>query len=145
MGRSNVAARTSNSQSIEPGFESSYCHFKSSAILFIPHCHSSLSCINGYLATDRWISHAVVAAWLNASQRTGLPGGEVSSALNSPKDWISRCMERCNYYNNHIVIMMFSKINIVRGFLLEMYIFCGISLIRDTIYFSFASKDWICF
>ena len=36
-----------------PGFESSYSHFKALAILFIPHCHSSLSCINEYLATDR--------------------------------------------------------------------------------------------
>ena len=30
-----------------------YCHFEALAISFNPHCHSSLSHINEYLATDR--------------------------------------------------------------------------------------------
>ena len=53
MGRGSTVVRTSGSQSREPGFESSCCRFEALAILFIPRCHSSLSCINEYLPTDR--------------------------------------------------------------------------------------------
>ena len=38
--RDNVVVRTLGSQLIEPGFESSWCHFEAFAILFIPLCHS---------------------------------------------------------------------------------------------------------
>ena len=34
------------------GLESSCCHFETWAISFTPHCFSSLSCINEYLAID---------------------------------------------------------------------------------------------
>ena len=47
VGRGDVAVRTSGSQ---PGFEYSCCRFEALAISFIPRCHSSLSCINNYLA-----------------------------------------------------------------------------------------------
>ena len=52
MGCDSVEVRMSGSQSRESGFESSCCSFEALAILFIPHCHSCLSCIND-LATDR--------------------------------------------------------------------------------------------
>ena len=44
---------TLDSHSRESGFESSLCNFEALAISFTPHCHSSLSYINKYLATDR--------------------------------------------------------------------------------------------
>ena len=47
-----VVVRTSRSQSREPWFEISCCRFEALAISFIPRCHSSLSCINEYLASD---------------------------------------------------------------------------------------------
>ena len=53
VGRGSVVVRTSGSPSREPGFESSCCCFKALANFFIPHCHSSLSCINEYLAIGR--------------------------------------------------------------------------------------------
>ena len=45
VGRGGAVVRTSVSQSIEPVFESSCCHFKDWAISFTPRCLSSLSCI----------------------------------------------------------------------------------------------------
>ena len=51
MGRGGVEVRTSDFQSREPGLNPC-CHFKVLAISSIPRCHSSLSCINEYLATD---------------------------------------------------------------------------------------------
>ena len=53
VGRSSIAVRMLGSQSRVARFESSCCCFVALAILFIPHCHSSLSCINEYLAIDR--------------------------------------------------------------------------------------------
>ena len=53
MGHDSASVRTLGSQLREPGLESSFCHFEALAISLIPHCHSSLSCINKYLATDR--------------------------------------------------------------------------------------------
>ena len=51
MGRGGIVFKM-NSQSREYGFESSCCHFEAWAILFTPHCSSSLGCINEYLAID---------------------------------------------------------------------------------------------
>ena len=48
-----VAVRMLGSQLGEPGFKSSCCHFEALIIFVIPRCHSSLSCMNEYLATDR--------------------------------------------------------------------------------------------
>ena len=42
----------SDAQLREPVFKSSCCHFEASAILFNPHCFSSLNCRNEYLAID---------------------------------------------------------------------------------------------
>ena len=53
MGHGGSVVRTQDSQSREPEFESSRCRFEAFAISFTPHCHSSLSCINEYLAVDR--------------------------------------------------------------------------------------------
>ena len=54
MGRGGgIEVRTSDSQSKEPWFESSFYRFEALAILFSPRCHSSLSCINEYPATER--------------------------------------------------------------------------------------------
>ena len=53
VGRGRAAVRMSDPQSREPKFKSSCCRFKALAIVFIPRCHSSLSCINEYLAADR--------------------------------------------------------------------------------------------
>ena len=55
MGGGGVAVRTSDSQSREPGFESSYRRFEALAVSFILRCLSSLSCINEYMATDRGV------------------------------------------------------------------------------------------
>ena len=55
MGHGSVVVTMLGSQSREPGFESSCRHFKALVILFIPRCHSSLSHIDEYLATDRKI------------------------------------------------------------------------------------------
>ena len=55
VGRGSVAVRTSGSQLREPEFKSSCCTFEALAILSIPHCHSSLGCINEYLATGRGV------------------------------------------------------------------------------------------
>ena len=52
VGYSGLVVRTSDSQSREPRFESSCCHFQAVAILFTPRCFSSLSCINEYLAIE---------------------------------------------------------------------------------------------
>ena len=53
VGRGSIAVRTLGSQSREPGFEASCCCFETLAISFIPHRHSSFSCINEYLATNK--------------------------------------------------------------------------------------------
>ena len=53
VGRGSAVVRTSGSQSREPEFESSCFRFEALAISFVPRCHSSLSCTNEYLATDR--------------------------------------------------------------------------------------------
>ena len=68
---------------------------------FTPHCPSSLSCINEYLAIDsdglceRIVYRAVIAARLNASQRSWTcvctnrsARGVIVSALNGQVDWI---------------------------------------------------------
>ena len=46
VGHGGVTVRALDFQSREPRFKSSFCHFKALANLFIPHCLSSLSCIN---------------------------------------------------------------------------------------------------
>ena len=56
MGHCSIAVRTSGPQSREPGFKSSCCRFEALAILFIP---CSVSGIEKYLATDRWISEQI--------------------------------------------------------------------------------------
>ena len=53
MGRGTTMDRTLGSRSREPGFEFSCCHFVALTIFFTLQCHSLLSCINMYLATDR--------------------------------------------------------------------------------------------
>ena len=53
VGRGGPVVRTLDPQSREPGFESSCCHIEALAISFTPRCHSSLSCINEYLAIER--------------------------------------------------------------------------------------------
>ena len=52
VGHISVAVRKSDSQSREPGFESSHCRFDAWAISFTRRCLSSLSFINKYLAKD---------------------------------------------------------------------------------------------
>ena len=44
VGHSSVVVSKLDSQSREPGFESTCFHFEALAILFTPRCHSSLSC-----------------------------------------------------------------------------------------------------
>ena len=88
MGRGGAVVRTLDSQSREPGFESSCCRFEALAISFIPRCHSSLNCIDEYLATERererwtWKRNfcAVIAAWLNASRKSRYGFGMNSTA-----------------------------------------------------------------
>ena len=53
-------------QSREPGFEFSCCCFETLATSFNPRCHSSLSCINEYLAIDMWICERIVCAVIAA-------------------------------------------------------------------------------
>ena len=90
MGRGGILAGTTGSQSREPGFESSCCRFEALTISFTPHCHSSLSCINEHLVTDRrgYVneqssrSNCSVAGCFPreadvALELTGQPGGEV--------------------------------------------------------------------
>ena len=70
-----VVVRTSVSRLREPGLESSCCCFEAWAISFTPHCLSSLSCRSKYLAIDSgeyMLTNsllAVIATWVNASQR----------------------------------------------------------------------------
>ena len=47
-----VVVKTSDSQSRETVLKFSCCRFEAGAILFTPHCLSSLSCINEYLAMN---------------------------------------------------------------------------------------------
>ena len=50
VGRDSIPVRRPDSQSREPGFKSHCGRFESLASLITPRCHSSLSCINEYLA-----------------------------------------------------------------------------------------------
>ena len=50
MGRDDIPVRRPDSQSREPGFKSHCGRFEPLASLITPCCHSSLSCINEYLA-----------------------------------------------------------------------------------------------
>ena len=76
MGRDSIPVRRPDSQSREPGFKSHCGRFEPLASLITPRCHSSLSCINEYLAiqavVDMWTNNlrAAIAAWLNTSQRS---------------------------------------------------------------------------
>ena len=76
VGRDSIPVRRPDSQSREPGFESHCGRFEPLPSLITPHCHSSLSCINEYLAiqtvVDMWTNslRAAIAAWLNTSQRS---------------------------------------------------------------------------
>ena len=69
-----LSGRMPDSQSSEPGFESSLCyHFEVWAFWFSPRCLSPLSCINEYLAIDSGgnvieYSSRVIAAWLECFQ-----------------------------------------------------------------------------
>ena len=78
---------------------------------FTPHCPSSLSCINEYLAIDsdglceRIVYRAVIAARLNASQRSWTcvctnrsARGVIVSALNGQVDWILHVKRLTLYY-----------------------------------------------
>ena len=76
VGRDGIPVRRPDSQSREPGFKSHCGRFEPLASLITPRCHSSLSCINEYLAiqtvVDMWTNslRAAIAAWLNTSQRS---------------------------------------------------------------------------
>ena len=110
-----AAVRALDSQSRESRFQSSCCRFETLAISFIPRCHSSVSCITEYLSTVsncsvsecsaeksqlRWNEQVCQGVKCNVYQGVkckvcrgemhGLPGGDMQSALNSPKDWIPR-------------------------------------------------------
>ena len=50
VGRDSIPVRRPDSQSREPGFKSHCGRFEPLASLITPRCHSSLSCINEYLA-----------------------------------------------------------------------------------------------
>ena len=50
VGRDSIPVRRLDSQSREPGFKSHCGRFEPLASLITPRCHSSLSCINEYLA-----------------------------------------------------------------------------------------------
>ena len=75
-------------QSRGPRFGPTCCCLEALTVLFIPHCFSSLSCVNGHLAIDSslscvnghlainsggfmWMNSlcTVIIAWLNALQR----------------------------------------------------------------------------
>ena len=76
VGRDSILVRRPDSQSREPGFKSHCGRFEPLASLITPRCHSSLSCINEYLAiqtvVDMWTNslRAAIATWLNTSQRS---------------------------------------------------------------------------
>ena len=76
VGHDSIPVRRPDSQSREPGFKSHCGRFEPLASLITPRCHSSLSCINEYLAiqtvVDMWTNslRAAIAAWLNTSQRS---------------------------------------------------------------------------
>ena len=50
VGGDSIPVRRPDSQSREPGFKSHCGRFEPLASLITPRCHSSLSCINEYLA-----------------------------------------------------------------------------------------------
>ena len=99
VGRGSVVVRTSGSHSRQPGFESSCCRFEALEISFIPRGHSSLSCINEYLATERERGGYLneLSSRSNCSVAECFPeneqvcqGVKCKAILNSPKDWIPR-------------------------------------------------------
>ena len=73
-GRDSILVRRLDSQSREPCFKSHCSRFEPLASLITPRCHSSLSCINEYLAIQTVVDinslRAAIAAWLNTSQRS---------------------------------------------------------------------------
>ena len=75
-GHDSILVSRPDSQSREPGLKSHWGRFGPLASLITPRCHSSLSCINEYLAiqtvVDIWTNslRAAIAAWLNTSQRS---------------------------------------------------------------------------
>ena len=52
MGHGGSVVKISDSQSREPSLDFSCCHFEAWTISLTPRCHSSLSCINEFMATD---------------------------------------------------------------------------------------------
>ena len=76
VGRDSIPVRRPDSQSREHGFKCHCGRFEPLASLITPRCHSSLSCINEYLAiqtvVDMWTNslRAAIAAWLNTSERS---------------------------------------------------------------------------
>ena len=87
---SDVAVRTSDSQSREPGFESSCCRFEDWAISFTPRCFSSVF-VNEHPA--RCVYANEQSSRSNCSVAEFFPhksSWRVYSALSSPRDWILR-------------------------------------------------------
>ena len=93
--------KTSDSQSREPEFESSGCCFKTCAILFNPHCHSSLSCINEYLAIARQRSR--VGVGMNRYAR----GGSVDHFERSY--WLNRSYRLNTALHMNILFLPFTR------------------------------------
>ena len=79
MGRDSIPVRRPDSQSREPGFKSHCGRFEPLASLITPRCHSSLSCINEYLAIQ-----TVVDMWTNS----------LRAAIASQRSWDSLGMNR---------------------------------------------------
>ena len=50
VGRDSILVRMPDPQSRQPDFKSYCCRFEPLASLITPYCHSSLSCVNEYLA-----------------------------------------------------------------------------------------------
>ena len=73
-GHDSIPVRRPDSQSREPFFKSHCSRFEPLASLITPRCHSSLSCINEYLAIQTVVDmnslRAAIAASLNTSQRS---------------------------------------------------------------------------
>ena len=83
VGRGSVAVRTSRSQSREPGFESSCCHFEALSISSIPRCHSSNSSICLLIKVK---AHGIgdgiiygIEQWLTDRRQRVVVDGEVSN------------------------------------------------------------------
>ena len=82
-----------DSSSVEPGsrsrehwFKDHCCYFEAWTIFLSQYCLSTLRCVHEYLAIDsnwwKYINtfHAIIATWLNASQRSRVGGGVNMSA-----------------------------------------------------------------